>query len=113
MLSIDPQPATSARSANAPRVVEMPLFSLRRSGSPTVACIIGNTISIATRPPSGVSPWAPSLFPPRPERDVLVPTNEVGKRFGVGRRTVGRWVKRAQDAAAKEAASALAGADAA
>jgi hypothetical protein len=43
------------------------------------------------------------VYPPRPERDALIPTNEIGARFGVGRRTVGRWIRAAQDAAAKEA----------
>ena len=106
MLSIE-QPATSARPANAPHVVEMPLFP------PPVRLPNGRLYNwqydldcyeAALR---GVALGVPPTYPPRPERDVLVPTNEVGKRFGVGRRTVGRWIKRAQGAA-KEGASASA-----
>jgi hypothetical protein len=38
--------------------------------------------------------------PPPPEHDALVPFKVVSQELGVGRRTIGRWLKDSQNAAA-------------
>ncbi len=37
----------------------------------------------------------PPVYPPPPDPDELVPLKQLAKEFGVCRRTVGRWMRRA------------------
>jgi hypothetical protein len=113
MSSLEPQPARTARPANAGALREPPPPRAELPRYP-----------LPTRLPNGrLYNWqydldcfeaelrafalgALAVYPARPERDVLVPTNGVGRRFGVGRRTVGRWIKAAQAAAREETIAA-------
>ncbi len=113
MLTIESQPATPARPANGPRRVELvkPRF-------PKVVTIKGrhyNPRSELERYKAelvaealGVAP----VYPPPPAVDSLVPSKIGAEEMGVGRRTYGRRMKEAKDAA-KAAAAALPTSDAA
>ena len=105
LATVKPQPATRGQPPNSPRRAKTPRFRIPAringrlySWQYDLDCFEAELRAEAL----GVEP----VYPPRPERDALVPTNGVGKRFGVGRRTVGRWIKDAQDAAKEAAAQA-------
>jgi hypothetical protein len=114
MLTIESQPAAAARPANGPRRGE-----LVKPRLPNVVWLNGrgymsdSDLKDYEADLKAHALGVPPVYPPRPDPDHLVPLKAVAARLGVGRRTIGRRIKEAQDADAKEAAAALAGADAA
>ena len=104
MLTIDQsQPATLARPANEPRRGELVKPQLpdviwinHRGYMPESA--LRNYEAELRAYARGVLP----NYPPPPDPDRLVPLKAVAARLGVGRRTIGRWIKAAQDAAGEK-----------